>query len=217
TSASGRRRGRSACTAASRAAGPAAAGRCSLPSRCPAPAARTAARGRCPRRRFPGGPACRSARTQPTAVLPRPHGTRPGRGPGQGPSRSRRPQLKILRRGKERPDAQESPAVPRTSRRPGPAGPGGLRCRLRTRGADGDCQTCTSDRHDEWNAGARGETPLQRADRAYGEILQEVRVAQTGVQILFAFLLTLAFTSRFASITQFQRNAYVVTLMLCAA
>ena len=83
--------------------------------------------------------------------------------------------------------------------------------------ADGDCQTCTSDRHDEWNAGARGETPLQRADRAYGEILQEVRVAQTGVQILFAFLLTLAFTSRFASITQFQRNAYVVTLMLCAA
>jgi len=73
--------------------------------------------------------------------------------------------------------------------------------------ADGDCQTCTSDRHDEWNAGARGETPLQRADRAYGEILQEVRVAQTGVQILFAFLLTLAFTSRFASITQFQRNA----------
>ena len=82
---------------------------------------------------------------------------------------------------------------------------------------DGDCQTCTSDRHDEWNAGARGETPLQRADRAYGEILQEVGVAQTGVQILFAFLLTLAFTSRFASITQFQRNAYVVTLMLCAA
>jgi hypothetical protein len=83
--------------------------------------------------------------------------------------------------------------------------------------AAGGCRTCTSDGHDEWNAGARGETPLQRADRAYGEILQEVRVAQTGVQILFAFLLTLAFTSRFASVTQFQRYVYVLTLMLCAA
>jgi hypothetical protein len=47
--------------------------------------------------------------------------------------------------------------------------------------------------HDDWNAEARGETPMQRADRAYAEILQEVRVAQTGVQILFAFLLALAF------------------------
>jgi hypothetical protein len=85
------------------------------------------------------------------------------------------------------------------------------------RRADGHCRTCTSDDHDEWNSDARGETPLQRVDRAYGEILQEVRVAQTGVQILFAFLLTLAFTSRFASVTQFQRVVYVVTLMLCAA
>jgi len=58
---------------------------------------------------------------------------------------------------------------------------------------------------------------MQRADRAYGEILQEVRVAQTGVQILFAFLLALAFQARFASVTNFQRGTYVVTLMLCAA
>jgi hypothetical protein len=71
--------------------------------------------------------------------------------------------------------------------------------------------------HDDWNAEARGETPMQRADRAYGEILQEVRVAQTGVQILFAFLLALAFQARFANITSFQRGTYVVTLMLCAA
>ena len=71
--------------------------------------------------------------------------------------------------------------------------------------------------HDDWNTGARGETPMQRADRAYGEILQEVRVAQTGVQILFAFLLALAFQARFAAITDFQRVVYVVTLMLCAA
>ena len=70
--------------------------------------------------------------------------------------------------------------------------------------------------HDDWNAEARGETPMQRADRAYGEILQEVRVAQTGVQILFAFLLALAFQARFGGITGFQRGTYVVTLMLCA-
>jgi hypothetical protein len=70
--------------------------------------------------------------------------------------------------------------------------------------------------HDDWNAEARGEKPMQRADRAYGELLQEVRVAQTGVQILFAFLLALAFQARFAAITTFQRHVYVVTLMLCA-
>jgi hypothetical protein len=58
---------------------------------------------------------------------------------------------------------------------------------------------------------------MQRADRAYGELLQEVRVAQTGVQILFAFLLALAFQARFGSVTSFQRGTYVVTLMLCAA
>jgi len=81
-----------------------------------------------------------------------------------------------------------------------------------------ECRVCGAVRdHDEWNALERGETPLQRADRAYGEILQEVRVAQTGVQILFAFLLALAFQARFGSITGFQRNVYAVTLLLCAA
>lgn len=81
-----------------------------------------------------------------------------------------------------------------------------------------DCPVCpVPDEHDDWNARQRGETPLQRVDRAYGEILQEIRVAQTGVQILFAFLLTLAFTARFGSVTPFQRAVYVVTLMLCAA
>jgi hypothetical protein len=80
------------------------------------------------------------------------------------------------------------------------------------------CRVCSAvEDHDNWNAEARGETPLQRADRAYGEILQEVRVAQTGVQILFAFLLALAFQARFGSITSFQRHTYVVTLLLCAA
>jgi hypothetical protein len=47
------------------------------------------------------------------------------------------------------------------------------------------------------------------------ELLQELRVAQTGVQILFAFLLTLSFTERFGSIDEVQRWTYVVT-MLCS-
>ncbi|MFF8669384.1 DUF6328 family protein [Streptomyces sp. NPDC015242] len=61
---------------------------------------------------------------------------------------------------------------------------------------------------------ARNETPLQRADRNFVELLQELRVTQTGVQILFAFLLSLAFTSRFEDLDSVQRVTYVVTLLL---
>ena len=61
---------------------------------------------------------------------------------------------------------------------------------------------------------ARRETPLERADRNFAELLQEVRVTQTGVQILFAFLLTLAFTERFSALDDFDRATYVVTLLL---
>ena len=62
----------------------------------------------------------------------------------------------------------------------------------------------------------RGERPLQRADRNMIEMLQELRVAQTGVQILFAILLSLSFTERFACIDDVQRATYVVTLLLSA-
>jgi hypothetical protein len=62
----------------------------------------------------------------------------------------------------------------------------------------------------------RGERPLERADRNMGEMLQELRVAQIGVQILFAFLLSLSFTERFTRIDDFQRWTYVVTLLLTA-
>ncbi|KUF16952.1 DUF6328 family protein [Streptomyces silvensis] len=60
----------------------------------------------------------------------------------------------------------------------------------------------------------RNETSLERADRNFGELLQELRVTQTGVQILFAFLLTLAFTPRFPSLDTVQRATYVTTLLL---
>jgi Family of unknown function (DUF6328) len=49
------------------------------------------------------------------------------------------------------------------------------------------------------------------------ELLQEVRVAQTGTQILFAFLLGVPFTQRFADITTFQRTVYYATLLSAAA
>jgi hypothetical protein len=63
----------------------------------------------------------------------------------------------------------------------------------------------------------RTESPQEAADRRYVELLQELRVAQTGVQFLFAFLLTLTFTQRFTQITEFQRNLYIVTLLVTGA
>ncbi|AHI00496.1 DUF6328 family protein [Kutzneria viridogrisea] len=72
------------------------------------------------------------------------------------------------------------------------------------------------DPQDRWNFIARGETPTQRVDRNFAELLQEVRVAQTGVQLLLAFLLSLAFTPRFATLTDLQRDAFVASLVLGA-
>ncbi|HEX6937724.1 MAG TPA: DUF6328 family protein [Actinomycetes bacterium] len=62
----------------------------------------------------------------------------------------------------------------------------------------------------------RDESEDERADRQYNELLQELRVAQTGVQFLFAFLLTLAFTQRFPQVTDFQHWVYVATLTATA-
>src|SRR5438034_8402379 len=63
----------------------------------------------------------------------------------------------------------------------------------------------------------RDETELERWDRNFTELLQELRVAQTGVQILFAFLLTLPFTSRFDKTTELDRGVYVATIVAAAA
>jgi Family of unknown function (DUF6328) len=70
--------------------------------------------------------------------------------------------------------------------------------------------------HAEWNRHTRGESDVQRVDRNFLELLQELRVAQTGVQILFAFLLGLAFTPRFAALTDWQHGVYLATLV-CSA
>jgi hypothetical protein len=60
------------------------------------------------------------------------------------------------------------------------------------------------------------ETEAERLDRNYGELLQELRVAQTGVQILFAFLLGIAFQQQFTKIESYQRGIYLVTLVAAA-
>jgi hypothetical protein len=65
--------------------------------------------------------------------------------------------------------------------------------------------------------GGRNETELERCDRNLVELLQEVRVVQTGVQVLFAFLLTAPLAARFTILDQFQRYVYFFTLLSTAA
>jgi hypothetical protein len=59
------------------------------------------------------------------------------------------------------------------------------------------------------------DSEADRLNRNFGDLLQELRVAQAGVQILFAFLLTLPFQARFAGITTFEKVVYIGAL--CAA
>ncbi|MFE1378197.1 DUF6328 family protein [Streptomyces sp. NPDC058740] len=63
----------------------------------------------------------------------------------------------------------------------------------------------------------RHETPEERADRRWSELMQEIRVAQTGVQILFGFLLTVVFTPRFPELPHGDRTIYVITVSVGAA
>ena len=62
----------------------------------------------------------------------------------------------------------------------------------------------------------RDETEGERLDRNLGELLQELRVALPGVQVLFAFLLAVPFQQNFTEITGFQKGVYFGTL-LCTA
>ena len=61
------------------------------------------------------------------------------------------------------------------------------------------------------------ESPKQRLDRELIELLNEVRVALPGAQVLFAFLLVLPFQNRFTELTQLQENLYAGALMASAA
>ena len=62
----------------------------------------------------------------------------------------------------------------------------------------------------------RDETEEERLDRNLSEMLQELRVALPGVQVLFAFLLAVPFQQGFEKITPFQKGAYFGTLVCTA-
>ena len=64
---------------------------------------------------------------------------------------------------------------------------------------------------------ASDESEVERWQRNYAELLQELRVAQQGVQILFAFLLTLSFANRFEQGDVFAQVTYMVALLAAAA
>lgn len=62
----------------------------------------------------------------------------------------------------------------------------------------------------------RDETPNERADRNWNDVLQELRVLQTGTQILTGFLLALAFQPAFADLSEGQRVFYLILVVLAA-
>jgi high-affinity Fe2+/Pb2+ permease len=72
--------------------------------------------------------------------------------------------------------------------------------------------------YDEKGSGSAGrnETEKERIDRNLIELLNELRVALPGVQVLFAFLLVLPFSQGFADVTDFQKIVFLVTLLATA-
>ncbi len=62
----------------------------------------------------------------------------------------------------------------------------------------------------------RNESTEERMDRNWMELIQELRVLQTGVQILGGFLLTLPFQSRFGELDDWQRGLYLFNVMVAA-
>jgi len=74
----------------------------------------------------------------------------------------------------------------------------------------------SADRREETDTGRPGETEEERADRNLLELLQELRVAGLGVQVLFGFLLSLPFTTQFVKLGHPQRDLYLASLLLAA-
>jgi hypothetical protein len=62
----------------------------------------------------------------------------------------------------------------------------------------------------------RSEEEQERLNRQMSELLNEVRVAMPGVQVLFGFLLAVPFQQRFQMVNDFQRDVYFVTLLSAA-
>jgi hypothetical protein len=72
-------------------------------------------------------------------------------------------------------------------------------------------------RDTEDRAAQREETEHERLTRNVSELLQELRVAQAGVQFLFGFLLAVAFTEPYARASGFQQFAHVVAVIFAVA
>lgn len=72
----------------------------------------------------------------------------------------------------------------------------------------------TDGRQDDGRGRGRDESPEERSDRNWAELLQELRVLQMGVQILTGFLLTLPFQQRFADLDSYQTTVYLVLVGL---
>ncbi|AEE46052.1 DUF6328 family protein [Cellulomonas fimi] len=68
--------------------------------------------------------------------------------------------------------------------------------------------------HDEPHDDDRNETFTERMDRNWNELLQELRVTQTGTQILTGFLFTIPFQQRFADLDAYQKDLYLVLVVL---
>ena len=62
----------------------------------------------------------------------------------------------------------------------------------------------------------RDESEGERLDRQLAELLQELRIILPGVQVLFAFLLTVPFSARFGDTTDTQRGVYIAVLLATA-
>jgi O-antigen/teichoic acid export membrane protein len=68
------------------------------------------------------------------------------------------------------------------------------------------------ERDAEWDQQARNETPTERLDRNWTDLLQELRVVQTGVQFLTGFLLTLPFQQKFWQLSMQQHDLYLASV-----
>jgi O-antigen ligase len=73
----------------------------------------------------------------------------------------------------------------------------------------GDAQSARAQRQ-------RDETPPERLDRNTMELLNELRVANTGVQVMFAFLLVVPFNNGWKQTDSFERTVYFITLLVVA-
>lgn len=61
------------------------------------------------------------------------------------------------------------------------------------------------------------ESRNEQLTRNLNELLQEIRVAQAGIQILFGFLLTIAFTERYTAVSDYVRATHLVTVLFATA